>query len=332
MGSPDRGGLALVALLAPLPGGRRGAAPRTPPTRRPPSSSATSRPSRSAPTCASAGPASATCPIPVDTIFGRPDVVLRDESGAVLKVAPTAADLAGGPQDRWIDLPGNALTPGCTYERWFRDARRPDLDLRPRRPGGRRRRRAVLAVLGVQPVERRARERLGDGAGDDSRRPRSRQALQTSRHVRLRPARGRAVRRSRPTTTRWASSDDGTPPDRVLRRGLPRLVLRRPGCGSARARPPGSGATTPPGRSRCIEPELIVLPEGDDPPTTGPFAWLSYQGHWGEQQPAFANGPTGPVHEAAVVGTGDVGRRARSRAGGAGAVRLVAGDRRCSAG
>ncbi len=37
-----------------------------------------------------------------------------------------------------------------------------------------------------------------------------------------------------------------------------------------------------------------MLPDGDDPPTTGPFAWLSYQGHWGEQQPAFADGPTGP--------------------------------------
>src|SRR6185503_2186386 len=60
-------------------------------------------------------------PVPVDTIFGRPDVVLRDESGDVLKVAPTAADLADGPEDRWIDLPGNALIPGCTYEKWFRE-------------------------------------------------------------------------------------------------------------------------------------------------------------------------------------------------------------------
>ena len=46
--------------------------------------------------------------------------MLRDESGDVLKTAPTAADLAAGPEDRWIDLPGNALIPGCTYEKWFR--------------------------------------------------------------------------------------------------------------------------------------------------------------------------------------------------------------------
>ena len=66
-------------------------------------------------------------PIAVDAILGRPDVVLRDASGDVLNVAPTAADIAGGPPDRWIDLPGDALTPGCTYERWFRqlDASRP---------------------------------------------------------------------------------------------------------------------------------------------------------------------------------------------------------------
>jgi hypothetical protein len=56
----------------------------------------------------------------------------------------------------------------------------------------------------------------------------------------------------------------------------------------------GFGCDDSTGPVEVLEPELIVLPEGDEPPTTGPFAWLSYQGHWGEQQPAFADGPTGP--------------------------------------
>jgi len=43
-----------------------------------------------------------------------------------------------------------------------------------------------------------------------------------------------------------------------------------------------------------ISPTVIALP-GDDVPTTGEFAWLSYLGHWGEQAPSFDNGPTGPV-------------------------------------
>ena len=58
-------------------------------------------------------------PVAVDTIFGREDVVLRDADGEVVATAPTAADLAGGPEDRWIDLPGNTLDPGCSYEQWF---------------------------------------------------------------------------------------------------------------------------------------------------------------------------------------------------------------------
>jgi hypothetical protein len=42
-----------------------------------------------------------------------------------------------------------------------------------------------------------------------------------------------------------------------------------------------------------VDPELIVLPDGV--PTTGEFAWLSFAGHWGERQPIFNDGPTGPV-------------------------------------
>ncbi len=43
-----------------------------------------------------------------------------------------------------------------------------------------------------------------------------------------------------------------------------------------------------------VSPTVIALP-GDDVPTTGEFAWLSYLGHWGEKAPSFDNGPTGPV-------------------------------------
>jgi hypothetical protein len=46
-----------------------------------------------------------------------------------------------------------------------------------------------------------------------------------------------------------------------------------------------------------VDAELLVLP-GDDVPTEGPFAWLSYEGHWGQQEAAFNNGPTGPVSKA----------------------------------
>ena len=58
-------------------------------------------------------------PVAVDAILGRDDVVLRDGSGDVITAAPTAADLARGGEDLALDLPGNALDPGCSYEEWF---------------------------------------------------------------------------------------------------------------------------------------------------------------------------------------------------------------------
>jgi hypothetical protein len=40
-------------------------------------------------------------------------------------------------------------------------------------------------------------------------------------------------------------------------------------------------------------PEVIVVP--DDPQASDPrFGWLAYPGHWGQQEPSFNNGPTGP--------------------------------------
>ena len=55
----------------------------------------------------------------VDAVLGRDDVVVRDADGDIVVAAPTAEDLAGLGEDHWIDLPGNTLKPGCSYEQWF---------------------------------------------------------------------------------------------------------------------------------------------------------------------------------------------------------------------
>ena len=60
-------------------------------------------------------------PIDVDLLFDEPTVALRGPWNAtdLIELGPTAADLA----DRFeyhLDFPGNALDPGCTYERWVR--------------------------------------------------------------------------------------------------------------------------------------------------------------------------------------------------------------------
>ena len=58
-------------------------------------------------------------PVPVDVLFGRDDVVIRDATGDVLVQGPTIDDLADLDADSWIDIPGDALRPGCDYEQWF---------------------------------------------------------------------------------------------------------------------------------------------------------------------------------------------------------------------
>src|SRR5262249_20334681 len=59
-------------------------------------------------------------PIAVDAVLGNPEVALRGpwDTTSIVKVAPTAADLAGGLPGCHLDYPGNALSPGCTYDAW----------------------------------------------------------------------------------------------------------------------------------------------------------------------------------------------------------------------
>ncbi|MEZ5248004.1 MAG: hypothetical protein R2713_01950 [Ilumatobacteraceae bacterium] len=56
-------------------------------------------------------------PIAVGALWDRDDVVLRGPDGAVV-VGPDADDLAGKGDGWHLDLPGNALRPGCAYERF----------------------------------------------------------------------------------------------------------------------------------------------------------------------------------------------------------------------
>jgi hypothetical protein len=59
-------------------------------------------------------------PAPVELVLGNPDVVLRDRRGRVVTKAPTASFLFGQPDSSYLDLPGNPLHPGCTFERDFK--------------------------------------------------------------------------------------------------------------------------------------------------------------------------------------------------------------------
>ncbi len=59
-------------------------------------------------------------PIDVDLLFDEQTVALRGPwgPGDLIKVAPTAEDVSRNLYEYHLDFPGNALDPGCDYERW----------------------------------------------------------------------------------------------------------------------------------------------------------------------------------------------------------------------
>ena len=68
------------------------------------------------------GPGEPYKPMDVDALFGQPTVALRGpwNGSDLVKIGPTAHDLADGLYEYHLDFPGDALNPGCGYERWAR--------------------------------------------------------------------------------------------------------------------------------------------------------------------------------------------------------------------
>jgi hypothetical protein len=67
------------------------------------------------------GPGKPYMPIGIDLLLGEPTVALRGPWGNdLVKIGPTAKDLAKGLFEYHLDFPGSALSPGCGYLRWER--------------------------------------------------------------------------------------------------------------------------------------------------------------------------------------------------------------------
>src|SRR4051794_11090148 len=66
------------------------------------------------------GPGELYLPIDVNLLFGAPTVALRGAwgGGDLVKIAPTAKDLSKGLYQYHLDFPGHALDPGCDYRHW----------------------------------------------------------------------------------------------------------------------------------------------------------------------------------------------------------------------
>lgn len=235
------------------------------------------------------GPGEPFHPIAVDAVLGRADVALRDGRGRLLKKGPNVRDLATAGADAHLDFPGKALKPGCSYEKWFdsleaeptmygrvvTDPDHPDRtalqywffwiynDWNDRHEGDWEMMQIIFdqsdATADAEPDRVIVAQHEGGEVQDwDS------MALWGDRPL-VFPADGSHATYYSPN--RWLGTD--------ARSGF--------GCDDTRV------------PSNVITPTLVVLPRDVPSADDDSFAWLAWQGRWGEKQPGFNNGPTGPA-------------------------------------
>jgi hypothetical protein len=240
-------------------------------------------------------------PTSVDIMLGNAKVQLRvpvrGHKPRTVASAPTVADVIGQPPNAYLNLPGNALRPGCRYARDFaalRDAGRAPpttyahIAREPGRPG--------LAVQYFFFYYFNQFNDLHEGdwegmqiAFDDAETPA--QALEQG------PTRMVLFQH------RGGEQADWNDP-KVEQRGTHPVVYPAAGSHATFYGPAvyvghgndGSGVgcdnTTPELHSE--RPKPVLLP--DDPQPGDPMAWLLFNGHWGEPHGGISgDGPTGPM-------------------------------------
>ena len=241
------------------------------------------------------GPGEPYEPLDVDVLFDEPTVALRGPwgGGDLIQVGPAAEDLAGGLYEYHLDFPGNALAPGCDYERW---ARRISEGTAP----------AVYAHVATDPghpgklaLQYWLFYAYNDWnnlhEGDWEMLQLVFEAPDAAAALDAEPAEVGYSQHEGAERAEWGDDKlelvDGTHP------------VVRPAAGShanfyeeglflGSSASQGVGCDNTLGPTRDLRPEVHTIPS--DAAEAGEAAWIEFEGRWGELQRAFYNGPTGP--------------------------------------
>ncbi len=245
---------------------------------------------------AECGPGDPYVPIDVNLLFDEPTVALRGPWGGadLIKVAPTAADLAHGLYEYHLDFPGDALNPGCGYIDWSRritTGHMPEVYAHvatdPDHPG-------QIALQYWMFYVFNDWNNLHEGDWE---------MIQLNFHsgtaagaLATTPYEVGYSQHEGAEGSSWTDPKldkvDGTHPVVYPAAGShanfysSELYLGASGS-------QGVGCDDTRNADLTIKPTVGTIPS-DPGAALGAFPWIGFEGRWGELQPAFFNGPTGP--------------------------------------
>jgi hypothetical protein len=239
------------------------------------------------------GPGEAYRPTSVDILLGNPEVV-RNSGRKIVKQGPTGQDLSRAPAGDYIDLQGNALRPGCFYEkqfkRWFGD-RKPTVYVHiatdSRHPG-----KLAVQYWFFYTFNDFTNKHEGDWEMAqvvfDAATPE--RALQSD------PYQVDFAQHAGGKRGAWDNdpklTKDGTRPMEYIATGAhaaffqSKLYLGKGGTAVF-------GCEDTRSATDRFSLQTVMPPETPAPPDS-PFAWLNFPGRWGQKQRGINDGPLGP--------------------------------------
>ena len=237
-------------------------------------------------------------PMSAEAVLDNPQILLRQvgDGNPVISQGPSAADLFDLGEGFYLDFPGDAFDPGCIYERdaeRYADGRPPTVyahvATQPDRPD-----RLALQYWFFYYYNDYNNLHEGDWEGI--------QLLFEVGSVAEALA-------TDPVSVGYSQHFGGEIADwdgpKLQRDGARPIVY--PAVGShasyfsstlflGRSGSQGFGCDNTEGPSDRVDPAVVVLPTTVDGPDD-PFAWLAFEGRWGERQSEPFNGPTGPAQK-----------------------------------
>jgi hypothetical protein len=242
------------------------------------------------------GPGEPYEPLDVDLLFDEPTVGLRGPwgGGDLVEIGPAAENLVGGLYEYHLDFPGNALDPGCDYERWGRrlaEGRSPAVYAHVATDPGYPGRLALQYWLfyvyndwnNLHEGDWEMIQLVFDAGSARDALERGPTSVGYSQHEGAERA-------------DWGDDKlelvDGTHPVVYPAAGSHANFFEEAlFVGSSAEQGVGCDNTT--GPTYTVRPAVVTIPSDTDEARDA-FPWIEFEGRWGELQRAFFNGPTGP--------------------------------------